>query len=714
MRTPGTDLITTCILILVAGLAIAAEDKPPADYTETPAVWTCGNVGPKVATCYPSKGRDIVGDHTVVLNYTSWREHYFAFPKFRNARWDLSKTESLEVRIKPQKGTGWRGSNPVLYLRDRDGGFIRIRPADRRSLLDGQDGEWVTVRFPLHEKEGWDVFTWMDGSLEHVDWFEVSVRGGTDPDAAAHHVVIDGVRFLPDQLPYTPPDENLPDLDVLWIERDPKYERYELPEYEKSKIDPNVTLGFCANKDKKHYPDKGEIVTWTAHIQNKAHARVGSSDPQKLGGRYEWILDGKVVAKGNIPDLKRREKHNVTWQWPWDPADHDLTFRIIPGGEDLCDYNNALTIRTNALILKHMIERGAIAQMELKFNMLGSRSAEDYLQGQVRYMNQIMERSKYSFAPDGITQRVMIGIIEYVEDYECVELGWGPYKVGEFDLLADGGRGVSALPNPWNSGGAMWEFHACAGRPDGAWLHELSHQIGVIDDYQLITTAEDNLVNGVGFNYRNRGIMGGGNVSPHENPGEDLYGYYSPSDVQGLNATKGKRRGYFGEYLYQIPKNNTLIILDENGDPIPNAHITLYQTGWIQTEDGGRKGRVIDDVPEHEGRTDANGYYPLKNRPADHHITETGCEQRDNPFGPIHVVGFNSVMLIIVKKSGVERYGFITVPDLNFTHAASNTEYAELPVTVKVKGDEREYLAPPLPDRFYGNKTGLYAETESE
>ncbi len=700
---PGTpvSLIAMCAGLLAIPAPTAAEEGPPADYTEMPDLWTCGSEGPGCATCCSAREQVQVGQHLVVLNYGFHTEHYLVFPKFRNARWDLSDREYLEVRVKTQAGTPWRGPNPVLFLRNRDGGMIRIRPADRTSLLEKTVGEWSTVRFPLRETDGWERFCWMDGSLKQVDWFEVSFSGCGGPGGAVRHALVDGVHFLPEQLDYEPPNENAADLDVLWIERDPKYERYHVPPYEPSKIDPDVPLGFCANADKKHYPDRGETVTWTAHVQNKGHA--------PLGGTYAWILDGEEVLTGTLPTLEPRQKADLTWQWPWDSGDYDLTFRVVPDSEDLCDYNDALTVRTNALMLKHMIERGAVAQMELKYNMIGSRSCEDYLQGQIRYMNQLMERSKYSFAPNGVEQRVMIGIIEYVDDYGCVNLGGGPYRVGELDLLCDGGRGVTALPDPWSSGAGMLEFHSCAGRPDGAWLHELSHQIGVIDDYQLITTSEDNLVNGVGFNYdyERRGLMGGGNIYPYRNP-DQLYSYYSPSDVHGLNATKGKRRGYFGEYLYQVPKNNTLIILDERGAPIPDAEIKLYQTGWITTEEGHRKGRVIDDLPEHEGRTDSDGRYPLRNRPAEHHATETGCELRDNPFGPIHVVGFNSVFLIIVEKDGVERYSFITVPDFNFSYAAGNTEYAELPVTVKVTGDEKEYFAPPLPEKFYGSKTGLF------
>jgi hypothetical protein len=179
--------------------------------------------------------------------------------------------------------------------------------------------------------------------------------------------------------------------------------------------------------------------------------------------------------------------------------------------------------------------------------------------------------------------------------------------------------------------------------------------------------------------------MGGGEISPHESPGT-LYSYYSPSNVQGLNVTKGKRRGYFGEYLYCVPEECAIRILEENGEPLANAEVKVYQTDQ----------RVIDDVAEHQGKTDSKGIFRLKNRPADHVITETGCEQRDNPFGPIHVVGFNNVFLVIVKKDKVEKYGFFTVYDLNFAWMAGFKKTATIPVIVKTKGDEKHHHAQPV------------------
>jgi hypothetical protein len=166
-----------------------------------------------------------------------------------------------------------------------------------------------------------------------------------------------------------------------------------------------------------------------------------------------------------------------------------------------------------------------------------------------------------------------------------------------------------------------------------------------------------------------------------------LYSLYAPGDVHGLNVTKGKRRGYFGEYLYCMAKDNALVIKDADGHPVANAEIEVYQT----------EGRKIDTKPEHEGKTDAAGKFALKNRPVKTPgVTETGCELHDNPFGPIHVVGFNGVFLVVVKTTeGKEMHGFTTVQEFNIAWARGQKDKAEIPVVVKVKGDEKAWTAPP-------------------
>jgi hypothetical protein len=569
--------------------------------------------------------------------------------------------------VKLPQGTAWRGPNPTVYLRDRKGRWVRIRPAGRESLIVNKaDGAWHTISVPLRPDPKWERFVFDSEPTDGVDWIEIAFNGGAAV-GVAHSVQLDGVRMLPESPAYAPPDEDLADLDVLIVERSPLYERYNMPEY-----DPKKEIGVPKNARAKHEPSPGERVTFTATVQNKGRTAAGAA--------YEWRMDGRVIGRGTLKPLPPRARATATMEWRWDPGDHDLTFALVSAKPDSCPANDALTIRTNALMLKFQIERGLVARMESKTNMKGSYSCEDWLQGQLEYMNQLFRISTYPFAPNGITQRVMVGKFDYVDDGYLLTLGAGPYKVGELDWTLDGGRGCTALDDPWKAGAGAPSFLNFIGRPDDAWLHELGHQIGVIDDYQFITEPEANKVNGVGFNYRGRGLMGGGEVGPHKAP-DTLYSYYSPSDVMGLNATKGKRRGFFGEYLFCMPARCALRIEDEGGKPIADAEVRVYET-----ED-----RTIDQTPEHTGRTDARGVIALANQPIPGGplTTATGCTLHDNPFGFIHVVGFNGVFLVVVRHEGRELYGFTSVPEFNVAWASGARDSAEIPVTVKAKGDER-------------------------
>jgi hypothetical protein len=664
------------IVIMISQLSNAVETQSTSDFTEIPELWTCGaeDWGPWYAQCAGSDDRPVAGKYSILLNYCQGAEHYLAFPKWRNANWDLSSAEYLEFKVRFPKGMTHRGPNPTIFLRNQDGPFIRIRPKDRASLFEKEsDGEWQAVRVPLKANPEWETFNWLNASIKKIDFFELSFSGINSPKFAAHYVQVDEVRFTPNQLSYTPPNDQAADLDVLFIERTLTYERYTAPEYD------GMDMMQANNKDKKHVPDKGEKVTFTAHIQNKGKA--------PSGGSFVWLVDGKEAGKGTIKELKTRERAEFTFSWEWDAADHDITFKLTPSAEDYCPKNNELTVRNNAIMWKHVIEKGTLAQAEEKTNMIGSYSFEDWLQGQARFMNQLFAESKYDFAPNGITARVMVGKIEYVEDGEIQRTcPSGPFQIGEQYPQYDGGRGCTMRDTFWNTsqqGPTFLNFLNFLGRPDGAWLHEMSHQNGIIDDYQFITEPEDNKVNGVGFNYDNRGLMGGGNISPHKNP-DTLYSLYAPGDVFAYNYTKGKRRGYFGEYLYCIPVKNSLVIIGPDDKPAANAEIKVYQTSE----------RKIDTTPEHEGKTDAQGKFPLANKPVKKPgVTETGCELHDNPFGQIHVVGFNGIFLVVVKTSdGKEMYGFCTVQEFNMEFAKGNKDKAEIPVKVKVKGDEKVYM----------------------
>jgi hypothetical protein len=384
-------------LVAVACLAHPMA-APVADWTDQPDWWTCGaqDWGPNEARLYPVTEAVSEGANALSLNFCHWAEHYFAFPKWRNAGWNLSAVESLEFRVKLPQGTAWRGPNPTVYLRDRKGRWVRIRPAGRESLIVNKaDGAWHTISVPLRPDPKWERFVFDSEPTDGVDWIEIAFNGGAAV-GVAHSVQLDGVRMLPESPAYAPPDESLADLDVLIVERSPLYERYNMPEY-----DPKKEIGVPKNARAKHEPSPGERVTFTATVQNKGRAAAGAA--------YEWRMDGRVIGRGTLKPLPPRARATATMEWRWDPGDHDLTFALVSAKPDSCPANDALTIRTNALMLKFQIERGLVARMESKTNMKGSYSCEDWLQGQLEYMNQLFRISTYPFAPNGITQRVMVG-----------------------------------------------------------------------------------------------------------------------------------------------------------------------------------------------------------------------------------------------------------------------------------------------------------------
>src|SRR3972149_5967987 len=84
----------------------------------------------------------------------------------------------------------------------------------------------------------------------------------------------------------------------------------------------------------------------------------------------------------------------------------------------------------------------------------------------------------------------------------------------------------------------------------------------------------NNKINGKGYSqeglFKKIGIMTGGQIGNNTPPA------YADIDVVGMNATYGKRRGHFGEYLYNLPEKNALM-LSVDGKPVAGADVSIYQ-----------------------------------------------------------------------------------------------------------------------------------------
>jgi hypothetical protein len=120
----------------------------------------------------------------------------------------------------------------------------------------------------------------------------------------------------------------------------------------------------------------------------------------------------------------------------------------------------------------------------------------------------------------------------------------------------------------------------------------------------------------------------------------------------GLVLDYGKRRGYFGDMLLEMPAKSSLRVLDANGKPIPGAKLTIYQ----------RQGEAVPDKPVHQGAADANGVFSL------------GAK----PFGDICVVGTNGSLLCRVEdpRTGSVDWAWTQIDEFNLAKWRGQTENA--------------------------------------
>jgi len=109
----------------------------------------------------------------------------------------------------------------------------------------------------------------------------------------------------------------LPDLDILYISRSPKYPRYEV-EYNPPGYNPFLKPG---TQNLKHYPDTGDLIKHSAVIRNSGGGTVENYIIQ-------WYVDSVLVMSENREILFPRQKvlsqfHNI-----WSESVQTISCRI--------------------------------------------------------------------------------------------------------------------------------------------------------------------------------------------------------------------------------------------------------------------------------------------------------------------------------------------------------------------------------------------------
>ena len=466
------------------------------------------------------------------------------------------------------------------------------------------------------------------------------------------------------QIVVTEPDlfTDSPDVDVTYIERTPRYPAYTLSYDAPGKSGLAVPTGpktgkvmsAAENAAMQRWPKAGEVVTYTAHFINK-----GKGDYPAFP--FKWLFDGKVVNVGSHKEnLAPGTEATETLRLKWQNGPHTLEFQADPLTTlpDRFPANNRLTITTDAMTFIWAVDRVTYDGFNKVRNFTGSYSFEDWCNWHVQRMNELIRISPSAIQPNGGGHtRVRADRIVVLEN---LEKEWEPLG-GPFGKLAAGFDG--SWPFGRNPDVRMW-----AARPDWGLIHEWAHQLGLTDEYALDRAASTNLVPDANGNPLLMGRMS--NLT-----GYMMHGHgpvmFSPEcsaalEIQYRNGVR--RRGYYGDYYYDTPKQTTIKVLDNAGKPVPDAALTFYQAS---DETGG-----VFRKPEFSVKTGRAGEAVLPNKPAPQHHTHQGFTLHPNPFGKINVVGGNAVMFIKVEARGQTDYTWMDITELNMAFWEGRKEKA--------------------------------------
>ncbi len=447
----------------------------------------------------------------------------------------------------------------------------------------------------------------------------------------------------------------LPDLDISYIERTPRFRRYNVS-YEPGGKNPHLSE---EEKKIQRWPLDGETVTFWGHVANKG---LVESKPST----YRFYLDGKTIAEGELPAIQPCDQQIVTVAWPWQSGRHKITLQVDLNSEnsEVTKTNNTLMDYTDAYTFFWTVRDLVYIQQESLPNNYGSYSCEDWHRSVMDWMNDRFAKCIYPSTPNGIPARVRI---EYLwisekpwEEHDAHTLSkftdgtWPHYPGGRVDLATATDEQKKKLfadiEGTWKKNHL---YDPDIPGQDRGLPHELSHQLGLIDLYHFnvparlcqVKTADGKLLKEVYPEKAERrtwikGLMSGGMIPQ----------VWSESSAIALNMDYGRRRGYFGDYLLDLPKDCIVQILDARGMPIPGADIRVYH----------REGEAVPDVVKHRGTTDKKGMFSLGAR----------------PVGDVHVVGVNASLLIRVEHPKTKKVDWVWTDIVKFI-LAKHTEKKE-------------------------------------
>lgn len=447
------------------------------------------------------------------------------------------------------------------------------------------------------------------------------------------------------------------DLEITHIARDPKYEKYLVlymnqvytDDFTPYEVDSAVGLD---NPGVQRWPSSGENVTFTAHVLNRGAVTIDAFD-------YAWFIDGILVDGGQFSGtLAPGVTTGVSLHWIWQVGRHTVGFRADLSGDET-PANNELTDFTDALSLFTVIEQSYDDDFRSSTSSVPNPRTSfmtEWLQNHIKRYNRMLEEA-------GSPSRIRYDELSVVPD------GSRPNGCSTDCKYYDG-----AFPQVFYSGDDDLRLGGSSYYDpnedlDYGLLHELGHQLGLIDVYRLNLTAAQNKVNSLGY------------AAPSclMNRVSHFVGEHTG---MALDSWHNYRRGYFGQYLYDVPAANTLFLEDVCRQSLPGATINVYQK--IQRSSGEEE---LPNIVKFSGTTDSGGFYTMPNVSVDttnFPATETGNELRPNPFGYISNHGENGLFMLEVQAGGDTSFQFLSIQEFNRRYWEGSPSSATYPVATGI------------------------------
>ena len=400
-----------------------------------------------------------------------------------------------------------------------------------------------------------------------------------------------------------------------------------------------------------------------AHVWNFGDTRSGPFE-------YHWVKEEETVGTGTHAGLESGEhtEFTVSIDWPGDEGNPTVTFAVDVKDDvdELIEDNNAVVDWVKGYTLGFSFTPLAYENLR-RPNRLWQPiySPELWVQRHISRLNELL-------AEAGLEDRVRAELL----------------------LISDDRYIKDSHPLKWHMDGwwPLWDDEPRYDEPsqehpsiDYGLIHELLHQLGTIDLYQMYGGLDQMLLPdanrpgqpaGCGRDYWDNDwdcFRFPEGIIDIMSAGPDIIGAHTAG---GLATNTGHRRGYYGEYLYDTPATTTVRVVDQEGMPLPEVTVRFYQ---LELQP---RGHVVDAIPEFSVVTNDHGLAVLPNRGITGIVTETGHQMRPNPFGVIDVVGTNG-LFIMQMEGACTNYEWLTVIELNLAYWDGQTGEAVFTKTLR-------------------------------